>query len=96
MRYLSRTTLVVCVAVLLFALPVQATQPQRTQSTVSAAQTISDLLNSLWAEISQLLLPGSQRSVKGHGTPNKGGATRPQTLQGEIGSCIDPDGCPVT
>lgn len=95
MRYLSRTTLVVCVAVLLFALPVQATQPQRAQNTGSAAQEISDLLDSLWAEISRVFLSGIQRPVKGHGTSNKDGATHPQILQGEIGSCIDPDGCPV-
>ena len=95
MRYLSRRTLVVCVAVLLFALPVQASQPQRARNTAGAAQAISDLLDSLWAEISELFLPGSQRPVKGHGTSNKGGATHPQILQGEVGSCIDPDGCPV-
>jgi hypothetical protein len=93
MRYLSRSMVVVCVAALL-ALPAQATQPQRPHDTaaVSSSPAISAWLDSLWGELVRLLTPGDVRPV-GHGAAPKTGTPHLQSLQGEVGSCIDPDGC---
>lgn len=94
MRHLSRKTLVVCVAVLLFALPVQAskTLKRAKMDARSSSQVSATWLESLWSAVTHLL-PGTSQA----GRSGKKPVTRPNQIFGTTangGSCIDPDGCP--
>lgn len=95
MRYLSRSMAIVCVAVLLLASPAHAapsSQRPAPKTLTSSQQVVASWLGSLWNEISRLLdLSSTDLSVPS--TTTQSGPQPPVTM--DLGSCIDPDGCPV-
>ena len=92
MKNLSRTAVVlVCLAALLLALPVQAAAPKSPQRTLASHPDATSLqwLNASWKNLLSFLTLTPLRPSGAN--PAAGDQGRGGTGQG--GSCIDPDGC---